>query len=362
MRRSALLQATLASMTLFRIGLAADQPGSKPAPTANQLAAQQPAADPDVVEVRLLPRGRLIRRVIGQLAPQQQGKVQQPSADEAAIRATGDTYVEAFTKGDAKATAAHFTEDAEYVDCHGQLFHGRKAIENLMTGFFSKNPGSKIELEIDAIRMISPGVAIEDGASIVTLAGGTNPESETFLYTAVHVKQNGKWLVASVRDRQPENPRQHKNQLQQLSWMIGDWVHEGDGAIVHFNCRASESGNFLLRDFTVHVAGGQTMTGTQRIGWDAQSGKFRTWVFDSDGGFGEGSWHRDGNDWVLKLNGVTADGQSASSTSIYSYVDKRTMTFRSVNHEIGGVQLEDSEPVTIVRTSPQPQPQGGEGH
>jgi hypothetical protein len=57
----------------------------------------------------------------------------------------------------------------------------------------------------------------------------------------------------------------------------------------------------------------------------------------------------------MKSMGVTADGQAASSTSIYRFINPHTMTFQSVDHEIAGVQLPDSPPVTIVRHPPRPE-------
>ena len=86
------------------------------------------------------------------------------------------------------------------------------------------------------------------------------------------------------------------------------------------SCQAVDNGNFLLRQFTVKIAGQEAMSGTQRIGWDPVTGKLRAWIFDSEGGYGEGTWHRDGDSWVLKTTGVTADGQTASGTSIYTLV------------------------------------------
>ena len=68
----------------------------------------------------------------------------------------------------------------------------------------------------------------------------------------------------------------------------------------------------------------------------------------------EGTWHRDGDSWVLKTTGVTADGQTASGTSIYTLVSDDIMTWQAVDHEIAGEQLPDSEVVTIVRKPPPP--------
>lgn len=274
------------------------------------------------------------------------------AADEAAIRQTGETFAKAWGQGDASAVAAHFTPDAEYVDEQGNLFQGRQAIEEFLAAGFTENPGSQLEVIIDSIRFVSPGVAVEDGTSTLTRpAGGPSGYSR---YTAVHVKTNGKWLTASSREHAPKDRREHRKQLQQLDWLLGDWVDEGDDSIVEFSCQAADNGNFLLREFTVKIAGQAAMSGSQRIGWDPVSGKLRAWIFDSEGGYAEGTWHRAGDNWVLKTTGATADGQTASGTSIYTFVNDHTMTWQVIDHEVAGVQLPDSEVVTIVRKPPSP--------
>jgi uncharacterized protein (TIGR02246 family) len=276
------------------------------------------------------------------------------SAQEEAVRLTGKTFVTAYNEENAKAVASHFTTDAEYVDEQGNVFQGRKAIEDSLTTFFAENPGCKLEMIIDTIRFVSPGIAVEDGITRIARAGGeTSADSR---YTAMHVKTDGKWLAASVRDHAPKNRRQHRAQLQQLEWLVGDWVDEGDDSMAVFSCESVENGNFLLRKFTIQIAGQEMMSGTQRIGWDPLTGKLRAWIFDSEGASSEGFWHRDGDRWVLKSTGVTADGQATSSTSIYTCVNPHTMTWQLVHHEIAGVQLADSEVVTIVRQAPLPSP------
>lgn len=279
----------------------------------------------------------------------------QQSADEQAIRQMDEAFLKAYGQGNAKAVAAYFTTDAEYVDELGNVFQGRAAIEDSMIEFFAENPGCQLEMHVDSIRFISPGIAIEDGTTTVTRTEGEPPIES--LYTAVHVKTDGKWLAASVRDHAPKNRRLHRSQLQQLAWLMGDWVDEGDDSIVNFSCESVDNGNFLLRKFTIQVAGQEAMSGTQRIGWDPLTGKLRAWIFDSEGASGEGLWHRDGDNWMLKSTGVTADGQTASSTSIYTFVNEHTMTWQSVDHEIGGAQQPDSEVVTIVRQAPTPSPE-----
>lgn len=287
--------------------------------------------------------------------PASQSVTAKRSVDEEAIRQMDEAFLKAYGRGDAKAVAAYFTADAEYVDELGNVFQGRAAIEDSMIEFFAENPGCKLEMNVDSIRFISPGIAIEDGTTTITRTEG-EPTIES-LYTAVHVKTDGKWLAASVRDHAPKNRRLHRSQLQQLSWLVGDWVDEGDDSIVHFSCQSVDNGNFLLRKFAIQVAGQEAMSGTQRIGWDPLTGKLRAWIFDSEGAYSDGLWHQAGDNWVLKSTGVTADGQTASSTSIYTFVNDHTMTWQSVHHEIAGVQQPDSEVVTIVRQAPSPVPE-----
>lgn len=280
----------------------------------------------------------------------------QRSADEEAIRQADEAFVNAYEQGDANSIAALFTVDAEYVDESGKVFQGREAIVQSLTEYFAENPDCKLEMSIDTIRFISPGVAVEDGSTTVTRS--ESAMSVDSAYTTVYVKSDGKWLVASVRDHAPKYRREHRAQLQQLHWLLGDWVDEGDDAVVNFSCESVDGGNFLLRKFTILIAGQEAMSGTQRIGWDPTTGKLRAWIFDSEGGYCEGQWHRDGDDesWTLKTTGVTADGQTASSTSIYTFVNEHTMTWQSVDHEIAGVRQPDSEVLTIVRQAPTPLP------
>ena len=349
MRRSTMLSIAMIFMGMVGVGFADDEPGAK-----SGVQSDSQSKGKSKLTISTTGEGRSSEKT----ALYQKARSAKSSPDENAIRKTGETYATAFSEGDAKAAAAHFTADAEYVDAQGIIFEGRQAIEDLLTAFFSNNPGRKLQLRIESLRFLSPGVVIEDGITVVSRAKNSadtesnGAEPTVAQYTAIHVKNDGKWLTASVRERAVKSPRQHRAQLKELEWMVGEWVHEGDDAIVRFSCHPVDNGTFLVRKFAVHVAGQETMTGTQRIGWDAQSGKFRAWVFDSDGGFSEGCWHRSGDDWVLKLTGVTADGEEASNTSIYSFVDARTMTFRSVNHEVAGIGLPDSHPVTIVRQPP----------
>ena len=312
--------------------------------------------------------------------PEEEPSDEQMSPDEEAIRKNGAAFVQAYEAGDAKALAAQFAPDAEYVQESGVCCSGSAAIEESLTEFFNANPGCRLEKEIVSIRFVSPGVAIEDGTTLCMCADESS--CVECHYTTVHIKQDDKWLVASIHDRDAHDHMEHSLQLGQLAWLQGEWIDEGDDAIVQFSCEPTDNGNFLLRSFSIKVEGQEMMNGSQRIGWDPATGKLRTWIFDSSGSFGEGVWYRgsatdelvdddeelvdDGEEpgesnentnerWILKLSGVMADGKAASSTSIYTLINEHTMTWQSVDHEIAGVQQPDSEVITIVRGAVDPE-------
>lgn len=270
-------------------------------------------------------------------------------ADEEAIRNAAASYAKAYSQGDAKGVAAHFTADAEYVDEEGRVFQGRDTIEKALADSFAETPGCQLEAKIESIRFIGPGAAVEDGTARVTPPGGAAPVNSR--YTAVHLKSDGKWLIASVRDQAPVG-RQHRDQIKALEWLTGDWVDESPDSVMLFSCRPSENGTYLLREFTVKIAGHDAMNGSQRFGWDPMMRHLRAWTFDSEGGFSGGVWHRDGDSWVLKSSGINADGESTSATTIFTPIDAHTMTWQALDVVIGNNQLPDTGLVRIVRKPP----------
>src|SRR5262249_23951699 len=157
-------------------------------------------------------------------------------------------------------------------------------IEESFAATFAESKGAKIDLEIEAIRLLHPEVVKEEGRSIVTPVKGA---PVVRLYTVLYVKRDGRWLISSVRE-EPDPVIPAHDRLKGLEWLIGEWFDEAPDSVVRFNCQWSEDRNFLMRSYTLKWAGKSVMTGTQRIGWDPLAKRFRSWEFDSEGGFGEG--------------------------------------------------------------------------
>jgi uncharacterized protein (TIGR02246 family) len=274
------------------------------------------------------------------------------AADEQALRKLAAEFVAAYNAGDAKAVAAQFAPEAEMVDLDGSVIQGRKAIEEAYTEHFETAP-LKVAVELESLRFVEDDLAIEDGRLTFTA------EHDDFTlrthYTVVHARQDGQWLIVSSRDVVNPNERiAPHEQLKQLGWLVGDWVEEGGDSMVSTSCRWDESKNYLLTDYTVKVAGQTTMSGTQRIGWDPLTRQIKTWTFDSDGGYGEGYWHRDGDRWLVKLHGVAADGRTGSTTQIHTRLNDHSRTWSAVDRLLGGESLPDIEEITVVRAAPKP--------
>ena len=59
------------------------------------------------------------------------------------------------------------------------------------------------------------------------------------------------------------------------------------------------------------------------IGYDPAEGTFRSWYFDSRGGFGGGPWSKRGDVWRTAVLAVLPDGQVGSSIMSWQQIDER---------------------------------------
>ena len=271
--------------------------------------------------------------------------------DEKAIQLLLGAFTKAFNAGDAAAAAATYSETALVVDEQGERTEGRAAIRDQYAASFADHPGGKISIEVEALRFLGPETAIEVGRSTIT-PPGNDGAPEITRFTAVYVKQDGRWLQSAVRDEFSEDVTPH-DRLKALEWLIGEWVNESQDAVVATTCKWAKGGNFIDREFTMKTKGQPVLSGTQRIGWDPLKKQFKTWIFDSEGAHGEGYWSRNGNQWVIKVEGVRQDGQAVSATNIITRLGKDRMSWQSVDRTLGEAALPGVDEFVIVRTPPE---------
>ncbi len=273
------------------------------------------------------------------------------NADVAVIQKVVEAFTKAFNAGDASAVVETFTPDGLVVDTDGNRVEGREALKVHYAAAFAERPGGKISIQTDSIRFLGPQTGIEEGLAKITMTGPEAGE-ETSRFTTIYVKHEGHWLQAMVRD-EPEVDITPHQRLKQLEWLVGEWVNESPNSVVHTTCKWTEDGNFLVREFSVKSQGESVLSGTQRIGWDPVRKQFKLWVFDSEGGFGEGFATREGDRLIIKAEGVRQDGQHASVTNVITQLGKDRMRWQSLNRTIGGSAVPGVDQFVIVRKPPE---------
>lgn len=125
-------------------------------------------------------------------------------AEKAAIQAALDAQAKAWNKGDAAAVAAVMTDDADWVSADGSVYEGRDAIEAAHRGWFEGTAKGSFHSHpgLPKIHFVRSDVAIVDGDSYQSGLHddqGKELPAETSRYTAIMVKEGGRWRVAAYR-------------------------------------------------------------------------------------------------------------------------------------------------------------------
>jgi uncharacterized protein (TIGR02246 family) len=275
--------------------------------------------------------------------------------DEKAIRAVIDSFIQSFAKADAKAIAGLFTEQGEAISAEGVAIRGRSALEAHYAERFQASPGEKLEVTPEPIHFLAPEAARVDGRARLIVVGPEPPSSSRFSATFLKTGAGGRWLLASLREL--DDPEiSHHERLRELEWLVGEWVEETGDAVVSTSVAWSDDENFLIRSFDIKAQGKPEMKGTQRIGWDPLAKQFKSWVFDSKGGFSEGHWthDNDGDRWVIKSTGVRPDGQTTTATQTLTRLKKDHVLWTSTDRTLGAEATGEVVEFVMVRKPPEP--------
>lgn len=251
------------------------------------------------------------------------------------VRGMLASYLGAFNRHDVAAVAAHWADDAENVDLEsGAVTAGREAVRDVFATLFTEDPAASIDIDVQAIRPVRADVAVVDGTSTLDFGDGARAGSR---FSAVVVKERGRWLLQSVRETPCPDAASASRPLEQLAWLVGSWEDVGPGVTASSRCFWSAGRAFLIRTHAVAAdaaeprpeSGDAAIPGllpaadvagrevTEIIGWDPESGAVRSWAFTSDGRFAEGFWQRDGDAWKVRMEGRGADaGRSCEATLV----------------------------------------------
>lgn len=84
----------------------------------------------------------------------------------------------------------------------------------------------------------------------------------------------------------------------------------------------------------------------------------RSWTFDSDGGFGEGTWTPTEAGWLVKSVATLPDGSTGSATLSLAPASEDQVVIRGFDRVVAGMNEPDFE-LRIARRQPRPDALGG---
>jgi uncharacterized protein (TIGR02246 family) len=267
-------------------------------------------------------------------------------ADKRAIDTLIKEQVQAFNNRDAAAVAANWTADAHYLRNDGDPVRGRDAIQKGYAEFFKTLKGKPtVEVQVDDLHFLSADSAVSE----VTLRL-KNEQGEVIgssWRNTLLVREEGKWKVAMVNEWDRDNSLD--DTLKDLEWLIGTWRMESKDRDETTTYEWDETKTFIRGKFTVKQGDKVVESGTQTFGKDNAEGGIRSWVFQSDGGFGDGLWTRDGKKWLVDFSGVSAGGKKLAATVVYQRVDADTFTWQAVQQTVDGQPVADTLPVKVSK-------------
>jgi uncharacterized protein (TIGR02246 family) len=265
-------------------------------------------------------------------------------ADETdAIRESSAAFAAAFDKGDAKAIAEMWTAEGELIDAGGKMHRGRVAIEAVYAEFFKTHPNEKIDVAVDSIRLLGKDAAIEDGRA--SLAG---LESGAARYSAIHVKEDGKWKMALVRESAAPEAAAAQN-LADLDWLVGRWTGEERGAKAEVDCRWLPGKKFLIRKTKVTAADGASTAGIQLIGVNPQTVQIGSWGFLADGGHTIGAWLPEKDGWAVDAVSMLPGGGESRAVNLLKRLDDNAYAWKSIDRSVAGSPQPNTDEVILKR-------------
>jgi uncharacterized protein (TIGR02246 family) len=270
-----------------------------------------------------------------------------PDTEMTAIKAAVQSYTDAFNAKDAQKLAEHWAPEAVYISrSSGDQVVGRDAIAKEFGAMFDSENVPRLEVETQSIEFISPNVALERG--VATVIKADQPKSLSN-YSAIYVRQGGKWLLDRVTEEEIEIRASNYDKLKGLEWIIGNWVDAGEGTTIKIECSWTKNQNYISRKYSVSEEGQVESSGLQIIGWDPKAKEIRSWLFDSSGGFISGTWSQRDDKWIVQSVATFSDGVSGSFTSIFRPLEEGRYAWRKINRVVDGEIMPNVDEVVVTR-------------
>jgi uncharacterized protein (TIGR02246 family) len=265
--------------------------------------------------------------------------------DEKLLRQQANDYAKAFAAGNYKAIADMWAPEGTFTNAEGRELQGRVAIQQFFAAYFERFGAQPLDVRVESIRFPSDGVAIEEGQTSTHEVQGSGNVSQ---YTVVHVKENGRWQMEAVTER--DCSRQFADSLKDLDWLIGTWTAKCSPAeSLHLRAEWVANHNFIRCTYGKPGGGDDNSEAITIIGRNPINGRIISWHFDPKGGSGSGKWFRDGQSWVERAMSVEPSGATGGATYVLRKLDDNTFTWRSTNRSFAGSALPDRQELTLSR-------------
>ncbi len=273
-------------------------------------------------------------------------KAPKREADKLAIDRLTKEMIQAFDRRDAAAMAAHWTADGEFIRNDGEAIRGRAEIQKAYAEYFKTlTDKPKLEVQSDGLRFPSADTAIAEVT--LRLKNDDGDIVASSWRNTLLVREGGQWKVAIVREWDRDVAEDET--LKELEWLIGTWKASNKDREVTTTYDWDENKAFIRGQYTVKQGGKVLESGMQMIGKDNAEGVIRSWVFQSNGGFGGGVWTREGKKWTVDIHGVMPDGEELTATSVYIRVDPNTYTWQAVDQALDGEPIADTQPIKVTK-------------
>ncbi len=274
-------------------------------------------------------------------APPKVAPVGERKPDQDALREAIGSFAEAFEKGDAKAVAAHWTANGEYIADDGTTIRGRAELEKDYADAFGKGNRQTLEVEVESVRFPSRDNAVVEGH--FKLRRAKTGEFVASRCSFLFAREDGKWLIAIAR----ESPGDGLT-VRDLEWLIGTWEAKREGTVVSTKYEWTTNKTFVRCNISI-AQDGKTLTGMQMIGKMPSTGGLHAWTFEDSGGIGDADITRDGKKWMFAARGSTADGRVLTATNIMTPVDADSFLWHAVERTLDGEPVPDQSPIKVNR-------------
>jgi hypothetical protein len=199
-------------------------------------------------------------------------------------------------------------------------------------------------VNVTAVRLLGRHTATEEGTMTVTVPG--RPAPSVSRYTALHVKDDDGWRMASVREYLP--PAHELVSLKDVEWLVGDWAAKSGETELKLSYAWDEGKTFLNGRYTLTRGGKPVMSGTQKVG-KGTAGQLRSWQFDKTGEASEWAWWPDAGKWLVDSADELPGGGQQTAVHLLTPLGKDAFLWQTLERWIDDVELPALPPLKVER-------------